>query len=134
MDKTLFVDRILETENLTDEMEDAGANRLLDWGVSQLDDILQGAKNDKLAGDRVNALMAVMRKINRIMGSYAGQNPQDLAADLLALNVLVVASFGHTPRKVTGLNAAEADLAAANLSQLSTPQALEFLTHWSFLE
>ncbi len=94
MDKERFTERILETENLTDELEDTDANWLLDWGITRLDLVLKGAKDDETAGSRVNALMAVMRKINRITGSYSGQSPQMLAGDLSALHDLFVAAFG----------------------------------------
>jgi hypothetical protein len=40
MDKTIFKDRILETKNLTDELEDADADWLLNWGINVLDQVL----------------------------------------------------------------------------------------------
>jgi hypothetical protein len=94
MDTERFVERILETENLTDELEDADANWLLDWGIGRLDRVLRGAEDVETAGTRVNALMAVMRKINRIMGSYADKSPQRLAEDLADLHGLFNAAFG----------------------------------------
>ncbi len=94
MDKERFTERILETENLTDELEDADANWLLDWGIARLDAVLLGVKDEETAGNRVNALMAVMRKINRITGSYTSQSPQALAEDLAALHDLFAAAFG----------------------------------------
>ncbi len=94
MDKERYTERILETENLTDELEDADANWLLDWGTARLDTVLQGVKDEETAGNRVNALMAVMRKINRITGGYASQSPQALAEDLAALRDLFAAAFG----------------------------------------
>jgi hypothetical protein len=94
MDKERFTERILETENLTDELDDADANQLLDWGIARLDTVLQGVKDEETAGNRVNSLMAVMRKINRITGSYARQSPQALAEDLATLRDLFAAAFG----------------------------------------
>ncbi len=94
MNKERFKERILETENLTDELEDDDANWLIDWGIARLDTVLQGAADEETAGNRVNALMAVMRKINRIAGSYARQSPQDLAGELAALRDLFAAVSG----------------------------------------
>ncbi len=114
MDKERFKERILETENLTDELEDADANWLLDWGTARLDTVLRGVKDEETAGNRVNALMAVMRKINRITGSYAGQSPEALAEDLAALRDLFAAAFGPPAGAAAGATTNAGPNAAAN--------------------
>ena len=131
MEKRRFVERILETENLTDQLEDAEANLLLEWGTAQLDGILQGIEDEEAAGARVNALMAVMRKINRILGSREDTAAEDLEADLLALSGLLTSAFGITDsRKVNALDKVEINRAVAQLPGLPARQALEFLMGW----
>ena len=124
MDKQLFVERILETENLTDELDDSDANWLLDWGIGRLDQVLQGATDEDSAGERVNALMAVMRKMNRIVGSYTGKSTPDLAEDLAALDGLFAQAFG---RAVGNEPSKGYEQAAENVAKLPTRQALEYL-------
>ena len=131
MEKRRFVERILETENLTDQLEDAEANLLLEWGTAQLDGILQGIEDEEAAGARVNALMAVMRKINRILGSREDTAAEDLEADLLALSGLLTSAFGITDsRKVNALDKVEINRAVEQLPGLPARQALEFLMGW----
>jgi hypothetical protein len=131
MDKTQFVERILETENLTDELEDAEANLLLDWGAAQLDRILQGMVDEESAGLQVNALMAVMRKINRILGSREGASPKYLEADLMALSGLVSSAFGKNNSENSPFqHKMEIDRAVAQLPGLPAHQALELLVDW----
>jgi hypothetical protein len=134
MNKQPYIERMLENENLTDELEDPDANWLLDWGSSQMDTVLEGANDSETAGNRANALMAVMRKINRIAGSYADKSPQSLASDLAALYDLFQQAFGYIrPNVLEAPDAPSpvmAEDAALRLSALDTRQALEFLTRW----
>lgn len=160
LDKERFIERMLETENLTDELEDADASWLLDWGIGKLDEVLQGSGEEDTdantaaaaaaaeaavaAGSRVNALMAVMRKINRIVGSYADKSPQALARDLRGLYGLFDTAFretGHAaqaaPDSTPQPEEPEAppvdfEAAADHLSQLAPRQALEFLAQEFF--
>ena len=123
MDRQLYVDRILESENLTDELLDMDARWLLDWGIGQLDRALQDVSGEDEADEKVTALMGAMRKINRIAGGRESTNSDAMAADLAALATLFTQAFGHTPDiRQSG--------AAAKLRQGTTRQALEFLTGW----
>ncbi len=124
--KDLFVDRILETENLTDELVDADAQWLLDWGIAQLDLALQGIDNEESANKQVSALMACMRKINRISGQMKHKNPEDLASDLGELAGLKAEVFGTR----VDLESAGFAKLASELQRMPTRQALEFLTSW----
>jgi hypothetical protein len=126
MDKQLYVDRMLESENLTDELQDADARWLLDWGIRQLDRALQGAAGEDEADEKVTALMGALRKINRVLGAREAKSQEDLAADCLALASLYAQAFGFEP----AASQAQCDAAAAQLSQGTTRQALEFLTGW----
>jgi len=126
MEKDQFVERMLETENLTDELEDSDANWLLNWGIAHLDKVIMGITDADAAGDRVNALMAVMRKINRITGTYATSDPQSLTEELAILGDLYEQAFG----KATGdllCAALVGESGVSRLVNLSTRQALELL-------
>jgi hypothetical protein len=131
MEKQTFIDRILETENLTDELEDSDANWLLNWGIARLDEVLKDATDPNIAAENVTALMAVIRKINRIVGSLSTKDPQELAADLAALRDLQAQAFGPSRIQARALTTAKPDADAARLSRLSSRQALEFLAQSS---
>jgi hypothetical protein len=126
MDKQLYVDRILESENLTDELQDPDARWLLDWGISQLDAVLQKASSEEDAGEKVTAWMGALRKINRMLGARDGKSQEALAADCMALASFYAQAFGLE----TTASQARCDAAAAQLSQGTTRQALKFLTAW----
>ena len=134
MEKQPFIDRILETENLSDELEDADANWLLNWGIGQLDVVLKDViLKDTLeleaAGAKVNALMAVMRKINRICGSYTDKLATDLSQDLKALQTFHDAAFGHTAEALPDEFLIQT---ATHLVKLPVRQVLEALTRPGF--
>lgn len=128
MEKERFIERILETENLTDELEDADANWLLDWGIQNLDEVLSSTEDEETAGNKVNALMAVMRKINHIAGSYASKDRGELANDLAELNELYSMALLSATFQETVKSAAAFDEVALNLTQMPVRQVLEHLT------
>lgn len=127
MDKERFTERILETENLTDELEDAEAQWLLDWGIAALDPLLEGLEDAEIAGAKVNALMAVMRKLNRLVGGRDGKTSEELAADFSDLDGLARAinpgRSNATPQDC--LDAAQA------LAGLDARSGLEYAARWN---
>jgi hypothetical protein len=134
MDTQRYKERILETENLTDELEDSDANFLLDWGFEKLDRVLEGNEDAETGGERVNALMAVMRKINRILGAYSEKDSAELQEDLSALQGLFEHAFSPSlaqddPEALESRTSpANQEPAAAQLAQMTTREALEYLT------
>jgi hypothetical protein len=126
MDKQLYVDRILESENLTDELQDADARWLLDWGISQLDSVLQKASSEEDADEKVTAWMGALRKINRMLGARDGKSQESLAADCMALDALLAQAFSLEASR----SEEQCSAAAAQLRQGTTRQALEFLAGW----
>ena len=126
MDKQLYKDRILESENLTDELQDADARWLLDWGVGQLEPLLQTVSGEDEADEKVTALMGALRKINRMLGARNGKSMEELADDCMALASLYAQAFSFESNRTQEQCAA----AAAHLRQGTTRQALEFLTGW----
>jgi len=123
MDEELFTSRLLETENLTDNLEDDDANTLLDWAVGQV----KGIIGDPLtAGERVNSLMAVVRKINHLVPDLGVRSPQDISAALADMARTADGAFGRTPP------AGGADLQnlAGKLRSASTSEAIQSLLEW----
>jgi hypothetical protein len=126
MNSERFVERMLETENLTDELEDAQAQRLLDWGIAQVEPLVRGIEDAEIAGERVNGLMALIRKINRLAAVAQGSDPQLLAAELAVLNEVTRSIYPAAPPL-----AAQACLPAAEeLAALDPAAALEFIIAW----
>jgi hypothetical protein len=82
MDRQTAIDRITETENLTDGLEDDDANWLLDWGIAQVDGLVTGIKDEVAAGEKLNQLMSVMRTLNQIAADRTAKAPDALAGDI----------------------------------------------------
>jgi len=82
MDRQTAIDRITETENLTDGLEDDDANWLLDWGIAHVDGLVTGIKDEDAAGEKLNQLMSVMRMLNQIAADRAAKSPDALAGDI----------------------------------------------------
>jgi hypothetical protein len=127
MDKKPFVERLLEVENLTDELQDRDANWLLDWGIGKLDTLLSDISDPETAGLKVNRLMAVMRKINRIAGSYAEKNSVDLADELRALQQLCLVAFGQPTQPAEGSDPQAFEKNAVRLAGMTPRQVVEVL-------
>ena len=125
VDEQILTDRILEAENLTDELEDDAATPLLKWGTGQVGRLVRNVEDEELAGGRINALMAVMRQINRLVGR-GPNSPDELTAGLGQLIELYARAFGAS-RSAT---AAELEAAAGVLAQSSRPQAVGFILEW----
>src|SRR5450631_495885 len=79
MDPQRAKERILENENLTDNLDDEAADWLLNWGIGHLNGLVGSIQDEDSAGEKINALMAVMRQLNRIGGilSSVGQVQPD---------------------------------------------------------
>lgn len=123
MDEQFFISRLLETENLTDNLEDADANALLDWGVGQIGRLIADPLS---AGEKVNGLMAVLRKINHLIPDIGVKSPQELAIALADLAQAVGAAFEWTPPS----NAAYLQSLAESLRTATTPEAIQALLEW----
>jgi hypothetical protein len=132
MDKQIFVDRILETENLTDELEDDDANWLIDWGIGQLDGILDGLEDEEAAGERVTDLMAVMRKINRISGAYASKSQETLVEALAELKEVYNQVFHPGGETSFAPQADDLQSAASHLTDLEPGEVVRYLAGGDF--
>ncbi len=123
MDHQAAVDRILETENLTDGLEDDEANWLLNWGIGYLPALIGALEDEEAAGAKVNELMAVMRKINQIVADREAAASADLAEAIMDLAVAYARAFGS----VRPLDSKAALNLAAILSAQPARQAMQAL-------
>jgi hypothetical protein len=122
LDRQTFIDRLLESENLTDQLEDDDANSLLDWGIAKIDGLIEGVADHEEAGEKVNKLMHVMRGLNSLAGNPAGVSPQRLM-ELLDRYEQVVQ--GTTP-----VDEAEHRAVAEKISKMQPGEAIRFLMEW----
>jgi hypothetical protein len=122
MDEQRAIERITETENLTDGLEDPDANWLLNWGVGLVHDLIHGVKDD-VAADKVHDLMAVMRKLNQIVADRAAKPPKALADDIKSFVSSYKAAFGKARR----LKADDYKRAAEAICDKSPQEAMQAL-------
>jgi hypothetical protein len=121
MDHQVFLDKILETENLTDNLEDKAANSLLKWGMAQVGKLIQGVEDEEAAGAKVNDLMHVMRGLNALAG-----NPADVTHEKIAELVnRYMALIGDV-----NVDEAEHRSIAERVSKMEPGEAINFLTEW----
>ena len=123
MDEKIFVDRILENENLTSSLVDEDANWLLKWGTGQVKGLVQGIGDVNVAGEKVNTLMAVMREMNRLVGEGNWPPVDEIVPELETLAELSAQAFGVPHTRGT----ADWEAVANQLVQMTPPQALQFL-------
>lgn len=122
MDRQVYIDRILETENLTDNLEDEDANTLLDWGIAQVDGLIDEALDPEAAGERINDLMHVMRGLNSLAGNPARVSPEAID-DLLK-------RYGAMMSWTTQVEDEERYSVAESVSKKQPGEALRFLIEW----
>ena len=123
MDDKFYIGRLLENENLTGNLEDADANRLLDWAIERIGGLIG---DPVLADEKFTALMAVLRKINRIAPDAATRPPQELAADLADLAAAYQQTFGAAPP----VDPDDLQHLARSFSGQSVSQSIESLLQW----
>ncbi len=121
MDHQVFVDKILETENLTDNLEDNAANSLLKWGTAQVGKLIQGVEDEEAAGAKVNDLMQVMRGLNALAG-----NPSDVTHEKIAD---LVNRYDALMGEVK-VDEAERRSVAERVAKMEPGDAIRFLTEW----
>ncbi len=123
MNEQAAIDRILETENLTDSLEDDDANWLIDWGIERVRPLIAGIEDDEAAGEKVNQLMAVMRRLNQITADRKVKSAAELAADVDLFLAAYGAAFGRM-RSLGSGEAVSACVAIKTMLPLDTLQRL----------
>jgi hypothetical protein len=126
MEHQIFVDRLLENENLTGDLEDGPAKKLLAWGTEQVPGLVQALEDEEVAGTKVVALMGLMRQVNRTAANCAGASPEDLAEELGRL----LEKRAQVYEDAWQAGATEVEAAAAALAALTPDQAVTFLIEW----
>lgn len=122
IDRQLFVDRILESENLTDQLEDDEADTLLNWGISQIDNLLEDVHDEEAAGEKINQLMHVMRGLNSLAGNPSRAS-QEAIADLLN-------RYSKMVGRSVGVEEDERRSVAKNVSEMQPGEAIQHLKEW----
>lgn len=122
MDRQVLIDRLLESENLTDNLEDDDANALIKWGISQISPLIKGITDEDAAGEKVNRLMGLMRQVNSIAGNLSTVS-EDKIQKLLE-------QFTQTFDKDHHVSDEERKAVAEKLSQMQTGEAVKYLLDW----
>jgi hypothetical protein len=118
-DPQIFIDRMLEVENLTDALEDEDAEYLINWGVARLKEGLGKIEDREAAGEYTNNLMGFMRTLNQISGDLENIRAEDLA---------VLADHRQKTFGAAQVQATETyDEVATRLKGMKPRQVLEYL-------
>jgi hypothetical protein len=121
-----YLDRLLENENLTADLEDAEADWLIQWGIAQIDIVTEGLTEETAADEKISALMSLMRRISRTVARKDRRTPAELAEGLCELETMYAQAFGQTQPH----SPADGEQAAARLQAISALEAIQFLVEW----
>lgn len=122
VDRQVLIDRLLETENLTDNLEDEHAKVLMKWGVEQVDRLIGGIDDEEVAGEKVNQLMQLMREINTIAG-----NPSTVSEEKIGR---LIDSFKQTFEINHPVDTDGRQDMTKKLSEMQPGEAVKFLLEW----
>jgi len=122
VDRQVLIDRLLESENLTDNLEDDDANALIKWGISQISPLINGITDEDAAGEKVNHLMGLMRQVNSIAGNLSTVS-EDKIQKLLE-------QYTQTFDKDHHVSDEERKAVAEKLSQMQPGDAVKYLLDW----
>ncbi len=122
MDQQIFIDRMLETENLTDNLEDEDAKLLINWGIKQIDPLLNGIQDDDKAHVKIDHLMQLMREINRLAG-----NPSTASTEKLS-NLL--SAYEQTFDRTHPMSDEERKAFMEKISSMQSGEAVKYLLEW----
>jgi hypothetical protein len=122
VDRQILIDRLLESENLTDNLEDEDANVLIKWGVAQIDRLVEGINDEETAGTKINHLMDLMRQVNSIAG-----NPSTVSQEKL---LQLLEQYSQTFDKAHQISDDERTAVTEKLSQMQPGEAVKYLLRW----
>ncbi len=122
MDRQVLIDRLLESENLTDNLEDDDANTLIKWGIAQISPLVNGITDEDAAGEKVNQLMGLMRQVNSIAG-----NPSTVSEDKIQK---LLEQFTQTFDKDHHVSDEECKTVTEKISQMQSGEAVKYLLEW----
>jgi len=122
VDRQVLIDRLLESENLTDNLEDEDANVLIKWGIAQIDHLVKDVNDDETAWMKITHLTSLMRQVNSIAG-----NPSTVSQEKL-LNLLE--QYTQTFDKAHQISEDERKAVTEKLSQMQPGEAVKYLLEW----
>jgi hypothetical protein len=126
MELQTVIDRLTETENLTDGLEDPEASWLLQWGYQQAKAMFAGPATEGEEAERLNALMATLQQLNRITADRQVLTAEDLAEQLDRLSQAASRAFGCAPAE----SAWETASLSRQLAEAPALEALRLLAGW----
>jgi len=122
MDRQIYIDLMLENENLTSNLTDELANILLNWGVAQVDVLLDGVVDQDQADMRFSGLVRFMRSINRLISRL----PEIIDEDLSTLLERYRIAFGESHEA----DEIECSNIAQMISVMDPLDVINFLLTW----
>jgi Ca2+-binding EF-hand superfamily protein len=122
VDRQVLIDRLLESENLTDNLEDDDANTLIKWGIAQINPLVKDIDDEETAGVKINHLMSVMRQINSIAGNLSTVSEEKLQK--------LLEQYTQTFDKAHHISDEERKQVAEKLSQMQPGEAVKYLLEW----
>ena len=96
MDPQTAMDMIAQAATLTDHLDTQAAEWLLRWAGDQVSGLLESVVDEELAQGKLNALMAVMRKLNQIADNRQFKTPDALVEDVRIFVLLYTNLFGQS--------------------------------------
>lgn len=91
--KQLAAEMILDAEGLTDDLEDAAAKRLLNWGIAQAEHLAAEAANDD-PERAASGLRRLIKRVNNLVADRAALNDDEFAVELDELVALAGQTLG----------------------------------------
>jgi glutaminase len=85
--------------------------------------LIAGIEDDEAAGEKVNQLMAVMRRLNQIAADREVKSSENLAADVNGFVAAYTAAFG----RVRSLDSGETLSASAQIKTMLPLEAIQHL-------
>jgi hypothetical protein len=122
VDRQILIDRLLESENLTDNLEDDDANALINWGIAQVDLLVKDVQDEESAGVKINHLMSLMRQINVIAG-----NPSTVSEEKI---LKFLHRYAQTFNEARDTAEEEPKAVAEKLSHMQPGEIVKYLLEW----
>lgn len=131
--KRLAAQMILDSESLTDDLEDAAAKRLLDWGVAQVERLVKEAANDDVERS-VGGLRRLIKRVNNLVAGRVTLTDGEFAVELDELATMAGRLLGLRIQSQTASQSLLAErnrlddaALAERITALLTPQGKEFV-------
>lgn len=91
--KRLAVERLLDSEGLTDGLEDTAAKRLLDWGLAQTERLATETADDELERS-TGGIRRLIKRVNNLIADRAMLTDDEFTAEVDDLQSLAAEKLG----------------------------------------